>query len=107
MQRIFGLAVIALGFALNIAQPRPALAWGAGGHQIVALIAQSGDRALYLKAVESCKPSYSRTGTITPNGMKAALELLSADPTMPTAKIDTAKTFDGRFVAKAAAGAGL
>src|SRR5262249_13450601 len=32
---------VALGLAMNIAQPRTALAWGDHGHKVVALIAQS------------------------------------------------------------------
>src|SRR5579863_557326 len=35
------LAVTALGLCLSSAQPRPALAWGDEGHQVVALVAQS------------------------------------------------------------------
>jgi hypothetical protein len=42
MRRISTLiAVVALGPALNLAQFRPALAWGDEGHEIVALVAQS------------------------------------------------------------------
>lgn len=61
------------------------------------------DKALYLASFKNTKPTYSRTGIITPDGMKAALELLSVDPTIASAKIDVTKTFDGRFVEKAAA----
>jgi hypothetical protein len=32
---------LALAITTNIAQPRPALAWGDDGHKVVALIAQS------------------------------------------------------------------
>jgi NitT/TauT family transport system substrate-binding protein len=61
------------------------------------------DKALYIAAVKNSKPTYSQTGVITKEGMKAALELLSFDPTIAGASIDTSKTFDGRFVAAAAA----
>ncbi len=61
------------------------------------------DKALYLTSFKNTKPTYSHTGIITPDGMKAALELLSVDPTIASAKIDVTKTFDGRFVEKAAA----
>jgi NitT/TauT family transport system substrate-binding protein len=60
------------------------------------------DKALYLTAVKNSKPIYSRTGVITPEAMKAALELLSVDPDIAAAKIDVSKTFDGQFIAKAA-----
>jgi NitT/TauT family transport system substrate-binding protein len=60
------------------------------------------DKALYLAAVKNSKPIYSRTGVITPEAMKAAVELLSVDPDVEAAKIDIAKTFDGRFITKAA-----
>src|SRR5258706_761126 len=60
------------------------------------------DKALYLTAVKNSKPIYSRTGVITPEAMKAALELLSVDPDIAAAKIDVPKTFDGQFIAKAA-----
>src|SRR5215469_5381622 len=52
------------------------------------------DKQLYLTAVKNSKPSYSRTGLITPDGMKAALELLSYDPAIAAGAADTAKTFD-------------
>src|SRR5215469_15956207 len=32
---------LALGLATNFVQPRPALAWGDEGHEVVALVAQS------------------------------------------------------------------
>jgi NitT/TauT family transport system substrate-binding protein len=60
------------------------------------------DRALYLEAVKNSLPTYSRTGVITEEGQKAAMELLSYDPEMAKAKIDVTKTFDGRFVKQAA-----
>jgi NitT/TauT family transport system substrate-binding protein len=60
-----------------------------------------GDKQLYVTAVKNSKPVYSRTGLITPDGMKAALELLSYDPAIAASAADTAKTFDGRFVKNA------
>jgi NitT/TauT family transport system substrate-binding protein len=48
---------------------------------------------------------YSKTGIITPEGMKNGVNLLlQFDPEMKDAKIDLSKTFDDRFVKKAAAG---
>ncbi len=62
-----------------------------------------GDRALYLAAVTASKPMYSTTGVIPPEGMKNALGMLTEfDPELKDAKIDLAKTFDDRFVKKAA-----
>lgn len=62
-----------------------------------------GDRALYLAAFKASAPMYSKTGIVPPEGMKNALNmLLEFDPEMKGAKIDLAKTFDDRFVKKAA-----
>ena len=61
------------------------------------------DKDLYLAAVKNSLPTYSRTGVIGEEGRTAAMELLSFDEEVANAKIDTAKTFDGRFVEKAAA----
>ena len=63
-----------------------------------------GDKALYVAAVKANKPAYSRTGVIPPAGMKSAADMLLAfDDELKNANVDLAKTFDGRFVAKAAA----
>ena len=63
-----------------------------------------GDKALYLASVKASAPMYSRTGVIPPEGMKNALDmLLQFDPELKDASIDLPRTFDGRFVAKAAA----
>ncbi|MBR1222216.1 ABC transporter substrate-binding protein [Bradyrhizobium sp. U87765 SZCCT0131] len=63
-----------------------------------------GDKALYLASVKASAPMYSRTGVIPPEGMKNALDmLLQFDPELKDARIDLPRTFDGRFVAKAAA----
>jgi NitT/TauT family transport system substrate-binding protein len=62
-----------------------------------------GDKALYLAAVRANKPVYSRTGVIPAAGMKSAADMLLAfDDELRGANVDLAKTFDGRFVEKAA-----
>ena len=64
-----------------------------------------GDKALYLSAFKASRPMYSTTGIITPQGMQNGLNLLlQFDPEMKDAKIDLNRTFDDRFVKKAAAG---
>jgi NitT/TauT family transport system substrate-binding protein len=60
-----------------------------------------GDKQLYVTAVKNSKPMYSRTGLVTPDGMKAAMELLSYDPAIAASAADPAKTFDDRFVKNA------
>jgi sulfonate transport system substrate-binding protein len=63
-----------------------------------------GDRALYMAAVKASRPMYSTTGIIPPKGMQNALDMLRQfDPELKDAKIDLSKTFDDRFVKKAAA----
>ena len=63
-----------------------------------------GDKALYIAAVRANKPVYSRTGVIPAAGMQSAADMLLAfDDELKSAKVDLAKTVDGRFVAKAAA----
>jgi NitT/TauT family transport system substrate-binding protein len=63
-----------------------------------------GDKPLYIAAVKANKPVYSLTGLIPPAGMKSAADMLLAfDDELRNAKIDLAKTFDDRFVKKAAA----
>jgi NitT/TauT family transport system substrate-binding protein len=64
-----------------------------------------GDKALYLAAVKANKPVYSLTGLIPAAGIKSAADMLLAfDDELKSAKVDLAKTFDDRFVKKAAAG---
>jgi NitT/TauT family transport system substrate-binding protein len=64
-----------------------------------------GDKPLYMAAVKANKPVYSLTGIIPPAGMKSAADMLVAfDSELKDTKIDLAKTFDDRFVQKAAAG---
>src|SRR5216683_5389207 len=63
-----------------------------------------GDKALYVAAVKANKPVYSLTGVIPAAGMKSAADMLLAfDDELRDAKVDPAKTFDDRFVQKAAA----
>ena len=58
-----------------------------------------GDKALYLRAVEASKETYSRTGIISPEGMQSAYNMLKQfDPELASARIDLAKTFTDRFV---------
>ncbi|MBB6307282.1 ABC transporter substrate-binding protein [Xanthobacter tagetidis] len=65
-----------------------------------------GDKALYLAAVKNSMPIYSKTGVIPESGMKNALNMLvEFDPELKAANVDLAKTFDPRFVAKAAGAA--
>jgi NitT/TauT family transport system substrate-binding protein len=62
-----------------------------------------GDRALYTAAVKANKPVYSVTGVIPAAGMKSANDMLVAfDDELKNARFDLAKTFDDRFVKKAA-----
>ncbi|MFZ5731985.1 MAG: ABC transporter substrate-binding protein [Pseudomonadota bacterium] len=62
-----------------------------------------GDRALYVAAVKASAPMYSKTAIIPPEGMQNALKMLvEFDPELKGAKIDLGKTFDDRFVKKAA-----
>jgi NitT/TauT family transport system substrate-binding protein len=62
-----------------------------------------GDKALYTAAVKASKPAYSVTGLIPAAGMQSASDMLVAfDDELKSAKIDLAKTFDDRFVKKAA-----
>jgi NitT/TauT family transport system substrate-binding protein len=62
-----------------------------------------GDKALYVAAVKANKPAISLTGIIPAAGMKSASDMLTAfDPELKDANVDLAKTFDDRFVKKAA-----
>ena len=64
-----------------------------------------GDRALYLNAFKASSPMYSRTGMIPDKGMQNANDMLVLfDKEVADAKVDLKKTFDDRFVKKAAAG---
>jgi NitT/TauT family transport system substrate-binding protein len=62
-----------------------------------------GDKALYLAAVKANKPAYSLTGIIPAAGMKSASDMLvTFDEELRKANVDLSKTFDDRFVKKAA-----
>jgi NitT/TauT family transport system substrate-binding protein len=64
-----------------------------------------GDKALYIASVKANKPAYSLTGMIPAAGMRSAADMLLAfEDELKDAKVDLAKTFDDRFVKKAAAG---
>ncbi len=59
------------------------------------------DKDLYQAAVKNSLSTYSRTGMVTEEGKKAAMELLSFDEGVANADIDLDKTFDPTFVKKA------
>jgi NitT/TauT family transport system substrate-binding protein len=62
-----------------------------------------GDKALYIAAVKASLDAYSRDGVVSADGIKRSMDfLVQFDKDMLAAKIDTAKTWDGRFVTKAA-----
>lgn len=62
-----------------------------------------GDKALYISAVKASVEAYSRDGVVAPDSIKRSMDFLQQfDKGMKEAKIDTAKTWDGRFIAKAA-----
>src|SRR5713101_3074629 len=64
-----------------------------------------GDKALYVAAVKANKPVYSLTGLIPAAGMQSAADMLLAfDEELKAAKIELSKTFEDRFVKKAAGG---
>ena len=64
-----------------------------------------GDRSLYLSAFNASRPMFSKTGLIPDKGMQNANEMLVLfDKEVADAKVDLRKTFDDRFVKKAAAG---
>lgn len=62
-----------------------------------------GDKTLYVDAIKAMADAFSKDGVIKPETQKRSLEFLQLfDEELKTAKIDLAKTWDGRFVAKAA-----
>ena len=62
-----------------------------------------GDKALYILAVKNSKPTYSLTGIIPEAGMKSANDMLvKYDEELKGTHVDLTKTFDDRFVKKAA-----
>jgi NitT/TauT family transport system substrate-binding protein len=63
-----------------------------------------GDRQLYLRAVTASKESYSRDGIVPKAGMEGMFDMLQKlDAELAGAKIDLARTFEPKFVMKAAA----
>ena len=63
-----------------------------------------GDKALYMTAVRNNLQVYSRDGIVNPDSQKRSLDFLKQfDKEIAAATIDPAKTWDGRFVTKAAA----
>src|SRR6266545_2195447 len=61
------------------------------------------DNTAYTAAVKASKPIYSLTGLIPAAGMQSANDMLVAfDDELKNAKFDLARTFDDRFVKKAA-----
>ena len=64
-----------------------------------------GDKTLYLAAVKANKQVYSLTGLVAPAGMQSSADMLTAfDPELKAAKVDLSRTFEDRFVRKAAGG---
>jgi NitT/TauT family transport system substrate-binding protein len=62
-----------------------------------------GERAIYVKALKANLLVYSRTGIITRQGMNSALKMMATfDPDLKDKKIDLQKTFDDRFIKRAA-----
>ena len=63
-----------------------------------------GDKALYIAAVKANMQVYSRDGIVSEGSQKRSLDFLQQfDKEIAAAKFDPAKTFDDRFVKKAAA----
>ena len=76
-----------------------------GAHYQVIVAAEYflGDRAIYVKALKANLLVYSRTGIITRQGMNSALKMMATfDPDLKDKKIDLRKTFDDRFIKRAA-----
>ena len=62
-----------------------------------------GDREIYAKALKANLLVYSKTGIITRQGMESALKMMATfDPDLKDKKIDLQKTFDSRFIRRAA-----
>ena len=63
-----------------------------------------GDKALYIAAVQANQQVYSRDGIVSADSQKRSLDFLKQfDKEIAAATIDPAKTWDERFVKKAAA----
>ncbi|HEX2215688.1 MAG TPA: ABC transporter substrate-binding protein [Xanthobacteraceae bacterium] len=62
-----------------------------------------GDQGLYMKAVQASRPMYSKDGIVSQKGMQNAHDMLvQFDEELKKANVDLTKTFDDRFVKKAA-----
>jgi NitT/TauT family transport system substrate-binding protein len=62
-----------------------------------------GDKALYIAALKASMTAYSKDGIVSVDGQNRSLEFLQKfEPELKDAKLDVTKTFDGRFVKKAA-----
>jgi NitT/TauT family transport system substrate-binding protein len=62
-----------------------------------------GERAIYVRALKANLLVYSRSGIITRQGMNSALKMMATfDPDLKDKKIDLQKTFDDRFIKRAA-----
>jgi NitT/TauT family transport system substrate-binding protein len=62
-----------------------------------------GDKALYIDAIKAVSDAYSKDGIISAEVQQRSLKFLQTfDEELKTAKIDLTKTWDGRFVTKAA-----
>ena len=62
-----------------------------------------GDKELYMLSAKNSKASYSLTGVLDPSGMKSTSDMLTKfDSELAGANVDLSKTFDDRFVKKAA-----
>ena len=62
-----------------------------------------GERAIYVKALKANLLVYSRSGIITRAGMNSALKMMATfDPDLKDKKIDLQRTFDDRFIKRAA-----
>lgn len=62
-----------------------------------------GDKALFVAAVKASIPTFSVDGTVAPDTQQRSLDFLkSFDKELADSKLDLSKTWDGRFVKKAA-----
>lgn len=61
-----------------------------------------GDKGVYLKSLAAVRDSYSQSGIISDDGHKSIMDMLvRLDKELAGANIPKAKTFEGKFVAKA------
>ncbi|MGE3064657.1 MAG: ABC transporter substrate-binding protein [Hyphomicrobiaceae bacterium] len=62
-----------------------------------------GDKALYMAAVKASKEAYSQDGIVGKDGQQRSLDFLKQfDKEIAAAKVDVAKTWEPKFVTKAA-----